>query len=167
MIPPYLFIESPQQPWPTEPFPSLSYLTPHWGTGSVRFPIIFMSNLTLLWNCVISVCLSNKDPNAFRSENWPNVLLYLLGHLALPWTQGRYSITPEWIKLRSRGGQGSSDSLVGKGKSLTFFTLVGQRKDNLGEVGVTLSYAYILNSGKYIRYIGKFLWFTRLAKMEF
>lgn len=38
-----------------------------------------------------------------------------------------------------------------------FFTLVGQRKDNLGEVGVTLSYAYILNSEKYIRYIGKFL----------
>lgn len=48
MIPPYFFIESPQQPWPTEPFPNLSYLTPHWGTGSVRFPIIFMSNLTLL-----------------------------------------------------------------------------------------------------------------------
>ena len=46
--------------------------------------------------------------------------------------------------------------MVGKGKSLTFFTLVGQIKDNLEQVGVTLSYAYILNSEKLLDILGSF-----------
>lgn len=39
----------------------------------------------------------------------------------------------------------------------TFFTLAGHTEDNLRELSVTLSYAYILNSEECIRYFGKLL----------
>lgn len=79
-------------PQPTEPL--LSGLMPHWGSGSVRFPPIFMGSLALCSNLSMSVCLSHKNPKAFGAGT---------GHLcfrgswepsALPWAPSRDSTTP-------------------------------------------------------------------------
>ena len=64
-------------------------------SGSVRFPPIFMGFLALCSSLSTSVCLAYKNPNAFRPQHWPPVLLQFLGPSALAWARIRDSMTPE------------------------------------------------------------------------